>query len=331
MPYLFFLGPVPLPITPSALSIKTPSLNRTVTLVNEGEINIPKGAGLREISFEFLLPRVQKYPFANYHIPYYTATIMTKLLVKWKEMMLPFRFIVARTSPKMLPLDYEYIKCLVEEFTFDEDAEAHGLDVMCSITLKEYKDYGTKTIEVEKKDKDSKSNTAKVTKNRPTDSKQTQSSVTAKEGDTLLNIAKKETGSFANVDKIAEENGWVKLDLNDVPELALDPEDELRLWLKEDLPELALDPEDEVWLMRNDVPELTISDAEFDAVMSQAKGRVIATDMLNRATSAGTSTGGVSSIVEPISAGTKVKLPTTNKQSITPSRFSEAMMGGWFS
>lgn len=207
--YLFFLGAVPLPITPAALTIKTPSLNKTVSLVNDGEINIPKAAGLREISFEFLIPRIQKYPFANYHIPYYTATIITKALAAWKDTKFPFRFIVVRTSPKYLPLDYEYIKCVIEDFEYNEDAEAHGMDVMCSIRLKEYKDYGTKVVpmkQVENAD-GTVTETASVKKYRPSN-KQVSSTANVQEGDTLPSMAKRETGNASNWTGIAAANGY---------------------------------------------------------------------------------------------------------------------------
>ena len=64
MSYYVFLGVIPLPITPAKISITTPSKNQTVTLINDGEINILKTPGLREISFDFLLPQ-NKYPFMN--------------------------------------------------------------------------------------------------------------------------------------------------------------------------------------------------------------------------------------------------------------------------
>lgn len=148
MAYYFMLGVVPLPITPSALTIKTPSMNKTVTLINDGEINIPKDQGLREISFEFLLPTVQKYPFANYQLGSYTATALIPLLNVWKRTLLPFPFIVARMSPAGKFLYFTSIKCVIEDFEYKEDAEEYGLDMMCSITLKEYKPYATKRIKL---------------------------------------------------------------------------------------------------------------------------------------------------------------------------------------
>ena len=226
MAYIFMFGVVPLPITPGALSIKTPSMNKTVTLINEGEINIPKDRGLREISFEFLLPQVQKYPFATYQLGSYTASVMIPLLNEWAKTKIPFRFIVVRTSPKGKILYFTYIKCLIEDYTYDEDAEAHGLDVMCSITLKEYRDYGTKSAKI-KEVKNSDGSTTKTvsqTNTRSTTGKTVKSSVKTQEGDTLANIAKKETGSFDNYAAVAKANNVAvpEIDNNDYISTPLD-------------------------------------------------------------------------------------------------------------
>lgn len=202
--YLFFLGVVPLPITPGALTIKTPSLNQTVNLINEGEINIPKKAGLREISFEFLLPQVQQYPFANYQLGRYTASVMIPLLNLWKKTMLPIQFIVTRMSPSGKILYFTNIKCLIEDFEYKEDAEEYGLDVMCSITLKEYVEYGTKSVKIEEQktqegDATSQGEQAKkatVKNNRSTAGKQVNKYTKVQGGDTAANIVKRETGSF---------------------------------------------------------------------------------------------------------------------------------------
>lgn len=62
--YQFCMDGVLLPVTPSSLTIKVANQNKTVTLINEGEINILKLPGLSKISFSALLPN-QRYPFAQ--------------------------------------------------------------------------------------------------------------------------------------------------------------------------------------------------------------------------------------------------------------------------
>ena len=215
MAYYFFLSALPIPITPGALSIKTPSQNKTINLINEGEINIIKEQGLREISFDFLLPQ-QHYPFINgakaiENLAFtngldlgfikigrptagnYLASIYIPILNELKKRKKPVQFIVARMSPDNKPLFYTNIKCAIEEFSYEEDAEAHGLDVMCSITLKEYKVYGTKSFSLSFADEKTKKVVATVKKAR--EAKAPPKTYTTKTGDTPAVIAQKTTGS----------------------------------------------------------------------------------------------------------------------------------------
>lgn len=226
MAYYFFLGFVPLPITPGELNINTPSMNKTVTLINDGEINIPKDQGLREISFDFLLPQHQKYPFANYQLGGYTASVLIPMLNIWKRTKLPFQFIVTRMTQGGDISFFTNIKCLIEDFTYRESADDLGTDVECSINLKEYKEYGTKIIDPKKKttwvDKAldlaadvalsaavglaATAVAASVTKTRDSSSKQSPKVVVVAEGDTLFNICKKHLGDGEKYKEIAELN-----------------------------------------------------------------------------------------------------------------------------
>ena len=54
-----------LPVTPEKIQIKINNSNKTVTLINEGEINILKKAKLTDIEFEAEIPQV-KQPYAVY-------------------------------------------------------------------------------------------------------------------------------------------------------------------------------------------------------------------------------------------------------------------------
>ena len=232
MAYYFMMGVVPLPIPPSSLSIKTPSMNETVTLINEGEINIPKDQGLREISFEFLLPTVQKYPFATWQLGDHTATVLIPLLNIWKRSRLPFPFIVTRMSPTGKFLYFTSILCVIEDFEYKEDAEEYGLDTMCSITLKEYKPYSTKRVKADKPGSKPGSNKGRVEKTRDTTGKSQPKKITTKKNETVISGAKK-TG-----DKI----GYV-FDSNDIkmPDSISNPVLDDNSWMEEILPDVELD------------------------------------------------------------------------------------------
>ena len=63
--YEFYLDRCLLPVTPSKLEVKINNANHTMTLINEGEINVLKQAGLTDVEFTCEIPQV-KYPFAVY-------------------------------------------------------------------------------------------------------------------------------------------------------------------------------------------------------------------------------------------------------------------------
>lgn len=180
-------------------------MNHTVTLINDKEINIPKKQGLREISFDFLIPCNQKYPFATYHLGNATSTLITSYLWLWKKMQIPLPFIVVRMTPKGNITGFDCILCVIEDFTYSEDAETYGLDINCSINLKEYNPYSTKIVEVKDDGKGHKR--AKVKKERSTADRQKKSEIKPKKGESAISASKREGYKPADV---AKANGYSK-------------------------------------------------------------------------------------------------------------------------
>ena len=56
MAYTMYLNGVQMPVTPSKLTVKIKGQNKTLNLVNDGEINFLRSPGLTEITVEVLLP-----------------------------------------------------------------------------------------------------------------------------------------------------------------------------------------------------------------------------------------------------------------------------------
>ena len=147
--YFVFLGYLPLPVTPEKIEINVPNLNKSMTLVDLGEVNVIRGAGLKEISFDILLPSFN-YPFANYSFGSFSTSQAIGYLEYLKQSGDTAQFIVVRCR-KGLPAWWTNIRTTLEDVTFKEDAN-EGTDVIASVTLKEYREYKTKVATVTKKE-----------------------------------------------------------------------------------------------------------------------------------------------------------------------------------
>lgn len=199
--YSFFIDGMELPIAPQKLTVKIKSNNKTLTLINEGDINFLRAPGLTEITFDAVLPMLGQYSFANgYRRP---DSYLNKLenLMTDKE---PFRFLVSRVSPSGRLLYDTNMKVSLENYTVTEDA-TKGPDVTVSITLKQYISYSTKTVTVVKP-KPEKKPVVQQKKKRETSSAPKVKTYTVKSGDCLWNIAKKYYGNGAQYTKIYNAN-----------------------------------------------------------------------------------------------------------------------------
>lgn len=170
------------PITPGELKIKVGSNNDTVTLINEGDINILKSPSLTEVKFEARFP-MRKYPYSRNPSGFQYYYDKFKEL---KEKKKSFRFIVAReTVAGKRTWDTNLLMAL-EDFDINEDAD-EGDDVLIDFKLKQYKEYGV--IKLPNSSKPDTTSTAETP--RDTSSKDTsQSDYTVQSGDCLWTIAK---------------------------------------------------------------------------------------------------------------------------------------------
>lgn len=199
MAYTMYIDGVQLPVTPSKLKVKIRNQNKSITLINEGEVNVLKNAGLSEISFDARIPQM-KYPFAVYPSGFKGASFFLEKLEKLKTSKEPFQFICSRVSPSGKLLFDTNMKVSLEDYTIDEDAK-NGFDVMVTIKMKQYKPYGTKTVQVVIK-QNNPVPAAKVTETRPAESAPAPKTYTVVSGDCLWNIAKKHLGNGARYTEI---------------------------------------------------------------------------------------------------------------------------------
>lgn len=187
------------PITPGELTIKVGSNNKTITLIDEGDINLLKSPSLIEVSFEARFP-MRKYPYSREPLDFQTYFDKFK---KLKEEKKSFRFIVTRNIGGKRLWDTNLLMAL-EDFEITESAD-EGDDVLVSFELKQYKEYGVKTLPSSYL----KTTTSTSTNKRNTNTAPAKSSsedYTVKSGDCLWNIAKKYYGSGSKWKVIYEAN-----------------------------------------------------------------------------------------------------------------------------
>lgn len=187
------------PITPGELNINVGSKNKVITLINEGDINILKSPSLIEVEFEARFP-MRKYPYSR-EVSNFQA-YMDKF-TELKEAKKSFRFIVARSTPNGRRTWDTNLLMALEEFEVNENAD-EGDDVLISFKLKQYKEYGVKTI----KTNNSTPNTTSTSNSpRDTNNKATGTDThTIKSGDCLWSIAKLKYGDGSLWTKIYEAN-----------------------------------------------------------------------------------------------------------------------------
>ena len=138
MSYKCYLFGELMPETPGKLTLKIKGANKTVTLLNEGEINFLKLPGLTDITLPLTLPMLSGSKTPDYYL---------NLLEKAKTNRTTTQFIMTRTSPAGRLLFDTNIKVSVEDYNIEENAE-NGLDVSVEVKLKQYRDYGTKTVTI---------------------------------------------------------------------------------------------------------------------------------------------------------------------------------------
>lgn len=201
--YVFYLDTLRAPITPSKLTVKIKGSNKTLTLVNESELNILRMPSLSEISFEMVLPMLGQYSFADeYQRPDVYLSFLEDRMVNKK----PIQFIVNRVTPTGELLFDTNIKASIEDYSIVENA-SNGFDMTVSVNLKQYIYYATKVVTVTKPQSTTKLKaTVKATTKRDDSSAPSVSSHTVVSGDCLWNIAKKYYGDGSQYTKIYEAN-----------------------------------------------------------------------------------------------------------------------------
>lgn len=189
MGYDVYLGNCLLPVTPEKITTKVNGNNKTITLINDGEINILKKAGLTDIDFTVEIPQ-SKYPYAVYKDGFKEAGYFFNIFENLKNSLKPFQFIVCRRMPSGRKLLSTNIKVSLEDYKITESAK-NGFDFEVQLKLKQYRDYGTKQINVQLASGKPRASVEpkRETNNSPAPS--SAQSYTVKSGDCLCAIARR--------------------------------------------------------------------------------------------------------------------------------------------
>lgn len=144
--YHMYIGLTPMPIFPESITIKTGTLNKTMTLINEGEINLIKTPALREFIFDLLIPN-NPYPFAYYRNGFKDAEYFLEKFESIKKSSAPCVLLIARINANGNPIYNDDVWVTLEEYTVRDDVR-EGTDTIVTMRFKEHKDYGVKTYKV---------------------------------------------------------------------------------------------------------------------------------------------------------------------------------------
>ena len=199
--YYFYMGSVLLPVTPEKFTLKVKGTNKTMNLINEGEINLLKEVGLSDLEFDVLIPAVQ-YSFANYADGFKSPAHYTNYFEELITGKKPFQFMISRKMPNGKLLFDNNLTVSMESYTVKEQAN-QGFDLIVSIKLKQYRPFGTKIVKVTNNNVASVEPVREQT-NSPAPNQET--TYTVKSGDCLWNIAKKFYGDGSKYTIIAEAN-----------------------------------------------------------------------------------------------------------------------------
>lgn len=203
MAYSLYLDGVLFPVTPSKITVKINGNNETVTLINEGEANILKAAGLSDVEFDLLLPNME-YPFAAYPSGgYRPAKFYLDKLEELKAGKKSFQYIVTRVTPDLKKLFDSNMTVSLEEYSIVDDT-GEVFDITVKVKLKQYREFTTKTCTV---DISLPKPQAAMQQSRPTsDNAPSGGSYTVVSGDCLWKIAKQFYGDGSKWGTIYEAN-----------------------------------------------------------------------------------------------------------------------------
>lgn len=191
-----------LPVTPAEIRTKTESRNKSVYILNFGELNLARKPGLQEISFTVLLPG-RLYSFVQTEGAFHEPEYFLNLFREYKAAEKPVQLIVFRKLADGSQIFCGNIEALLEDYMVTEKGGEQG-DFWVDLRWKEYRN--AKSIRYDMK-KEADGQTALIEQGQARESKTPTGSYTVRSGDCLWAIAKRALGDGTKYREIAEKNG----------------------------------------------------------------------------------------------------------------------------
>lgn len=197
-----------LPVTPAEIRTKTGNRNKTAYILQCGEINLAKKAGLQEICFTALLPGCQ-YSFVQTEDGFHEPEYFLNCFREYKASAKPVQLILFRRLMDGTQLFCGNIDVLLEEYTATEKGGEQG-DFWVEMLWKEWK--AAKSIRYSIKT-ESNGQSVMIEKGQEREAKTPAGSYTVQVGDSLWKIAQRQLGDGTKFREIASKNGIQNPDL----------------------------------------------------------------------------------------------------------------------
>lgn len=191
-----------LPLAPDEFTTKVSNRNKTVDLLELGEVNIIKDMGLRDFDFKILLPKDSR--LCDDEKDFKEPVFYLNKFREFKEQKRAVILTIIRLMPNGKTLFAGNIEVTLEDYTVSEKAGEEG-DFYVELSFKEYKRVALiKTDTTGNVTKDGKT---EVTQEEQRKTKDTPKSYTVKAGDSLWKIAKLQLNDGSRYKEIAKLNG----------------------------------------------------------------------------------------------------------------------------